>query len=226
MAMAPVVTTFDVNETLLDLAALDPLFERHLGSAALRPTWFATMLQVAFVGGLTGRYVDFTAAQTAALHMTAARAGTTVSAPTAATIVEAMRHLPPHPDAQPALKRLVDAGVVVTALTNSVADVAEEQLTNAGLRNLFTAVHSADAVQALKPRPEPYAMVAAAQSVDLTDLWLVAAHGWDVSGALAAGAHGAFVARSGAVPIPLGTQPEIVGDGLHQVVDQLLAIQR
>lgn len=35
---------FDVNETLLDLAALDPLFERHLGSATQRKAWFADML--------------------------------------------------------------------------------------------------------------------------------------------------------------------------------------
>ena len=49
------VLAFDVNETLLDLQALDPLFSDVLGDAALRPQWFATMLQLSFVGGLTGR---------------------------------------------------------------------------------------------------------------------------------------------------------------------------
>ena len=57
----------DVNETLLDLRALDPAFEELLGSAALRGRWFAQMLQLSFVGGLTGRYVDFSTAQEAAL---------------------------------------------------------------------------------------------------------------------------------------------------------------
>ena len=52
------VIAFDVNETLLDLRALDPHFDALLGSAALRPQWFGQMLQLAFVGGLTGSYVD------------------------------------------------------------------------------------------------------------------------------------------------------------------------
>ena len=51
----PRILAFDVNETLLDLAALDPLFERAFGDAAVRPQWFAQMLQLAFVGSITGR---------------------------------------------------------------------------------------------------------------------------------------------------------------------------
>jgi 2-haloacid dehalogenase len=59
---------FDVNETLLHLGRLDSLFTDVLGDAALRPRWFATMLQLFFVGGLTGQYVDFGTAQRAALR--------------------------------------------------------------------------------------------------------------------------------------------------------------
>jgi 2-haloacid dehalogenase len=49
-----------------DLRALDPHFEQLLGSGALRAQWFAQVLQLSFVGGLTGAYVDFGAAQRAA----------------------------------------------------------------------------------------------------------------------------------------------------------------
>lgn len=147
------VLVFDVNETLLDLGALDPLFDDVLGDAALRSVWFATMLQVAFVGGLTGDYVDFTTAQKAALHMVAARARRTIDDDDVETIVAAMRRLPPHPDARPALERLHDAGYRLTALTNSVLDVAEDQLVHAGLADLFEGVYSADTVRALNPSP-------------------------------------------------------------------------
>jgi 2-haloacid dehalogenase len=51
---------------------------------------------------------------------------------------------------------------------------------------------------------------------------LVAAHVWDVSGAMAAGCHAAFVARSGLIPSPLGQQPDIVGADLAAVADELL----
>src|SRR5918998_6147511 len=101
--MAPAVVAFDVNETLLDLRALDPLFERSLGSAALRGPWFAQMLQLALVGGLTGRYVDFTTAQRAALAMLAEREGLDLEQDDAEAIVGAMRRLPPHDDAAEAL---------------------------------------------------------------------------------------------------------------------------
>jgi 2-haloacid dehalogenase len=75
MEVVPVASliAFDVNETLLDLSALDTPFEALLGSAALRPQSFALMLQLSFVGGLTGHYVDFTTAQRAALAMLAER---------------------------------------------------------------------------------------------------------------------------------------------------------
>lgn len=217
------VLVFDVNETLLDLAALDPLFVDLLGDAALRPQWFATMLQLSFVGGLTGQYVDFSTAQRAALRMTTQRAGREVSAGAIETVVDAMRRLPPHPDVPQALARLQDAGFRLTALTNSMLDVARVQLVNAGLAERFEQIFSADEVRALKPAPAPYRMVAERCGVDVGELCLIAAHPWDVSGAMAIGAQAAFVARGGVVPSPLGAQPAVIGADLAEVADALLA---
>ena len=56
------VITLDVNATLLDLSSLDEPFERAFGDAGVRAQWFGQMLQLCFVGGLTGRYVDLTSA--------------------------------------------------------------------------------------------------------------------------------------------------------------------
>ncbi len=208
---------FDVNETLLDLAALDPVFEAVLGDAALRPQWFSSMLQLSFVGGLTGNYVDFTTAQRAALRMTAARAGRVVGDGDVDKVVAAMSRLPAHGDVPDALEHLRSAGFRLVALTNSVLDVARAQLTHAGLIGLFDAVHSADEVKALKPAPEPYRMVGDRAGVEVGDVCLVAAHAWDVSGALAAGCRAAFVARSGVVPSPIGAQPDVMGVDLTEV---------
>jgi 2-haloacid dehalogenase len=220
----PAVIAFDVNETLLDLRALDPLFARSFGDAALRPQWFAQMLQLAFVGGLTGAYVDFTTAQHAALRMLAERTGTRLSDESAAAIVDGMSALPPHPEVPRALARLRSAGLPMAALTNSVATVAEAQLTGAGLRPLFDAVISADSVRHLKPAPQPYLAVATHFGVPISDVRLVAAHAWDVSGALAAGARAALVRRPGVVASPLGPQPDIVGATLDDVADEILRL--
>jgi 2-haloacid dehalogenase len=215
------VLAFDVNETLLDLRALDEVFARTLGDSALRPAWFQQMLQLAFVGGLTGAYVDFTTAQRAALRMLAARTGKQLADDAAEEIVAGMRRLPPHADVRPGLLALREAGVRQVTLTNSPLDVVRDQLEFAGLLDLFDDVLSADEVKELKPGPKPYRLVADRHGVAISAVRLVAAHAWDVSGALAAGAKAAFVARSGMVPSPLGGQPDVIVDDLRQLVQRL-----
>jgi 2-haloacid dehalogenase len=58
--MAP-VCVFDVNETLLDLAALDGEFERLFGDRGARVAWFGQLLQSAMVATITDRYTAFVA---------------------------------------------------------------------------------------------------------------------------------------------------------------------
>ncbi|MBA2517686.1 MAG: haloacid dehalogenase type II [Solirubrobacterales bacterium] len=220
----PRVLAFDVNETLLDLSALDPHFESAFGDAALRGQWFAQMLQLAFVGGLTRSYVNFSEAQRAALEMLARRTGRTVDEGTAAQIAATMRNLPSHPEVAGALARLGDAGFRLVALTNSTAEVAHDQLANAGLAGHFDDAISSDEIRSLKPAPAPYHLVAERSEVPIGEVRLIAAHAWDVAGALAAGCSAAFVARPGMVLSPLGPQPDVVGADLDEVAAKILAL--
>ncbi len=136
---------------------------------------------------------------------------------------EQMIHLPAHPDVPGALRRLEDGGVRLAALTNSTLAVAEAQLTNAGIVQRFERVLSADEVRRLKPAPEPYRMAAGRLGVEIAEMRLVAAHAWDIAGALRAGCAAAFVARPGAVLDPLVERPEVVGADVGEVADQVLA---
>jgi 2-haloacid dehalogenase len=223
MTPAPQVLAFDVNETLLDLRPLDARFERHLGDGSLRGQWFAQMLQLSFVGAITDQYVDFTTAQHAALVLVAGRAGVELPDAAAAEIVGGMRELPPHPEVAGALTRLRDAGFTLAALTNSPLDVSRAQLDHAGLSDDFDAILSADQVRALKPRREPYELVARTFDVKLSDVRLIAAHAWDITGALAAGCTAAFVARPGMALSPIGARPDIVGADIDDVATQIIA---
>jgi len=218
----PAFLAFDVNETLLDLSALDPPIESALGDASLRPVWFQLMLQLAFVGEITGEYVDFASAQRAALEMIARRQGVPLDEQAAAAVAQAMRVLPAHPDVPDALERLRHGGFGLVAFTNSALEVAREQLANAGIAGAFDAVVSADEARQLKPARRAYEMVAECCRVDTGELMLVAAHHWDVTGAMAAGARAAFVARPGMVPSPLGAQPELIADDLDELAGLLL----
>jgi len=190
----------------------------------LRPQWFSQMLQLAFVGAITGEYIDFTSAQHAALTMVAERHGVALDEEAARRVLGAMRTLPPHADVPDALVRLGDAGFTLAALTNSPLDVVEDQLRNAGLHDRFETILSAAQVRALKPRREPYELVARTFDVPLAEVRLVAAHAWDVAGALAAGCRAAFVARPGMVLSPLGERPDIVGADVGEVAGRILEL--
>jgi 2-haloacid dehalogenase len=65
-------------------------------------------------------------------------------------------------------------------------------------------------------------MAAAELEVEVQRLRLVAAHAWDVAGALRAGCLAAFVARPGMVLDPLAPAPDVVGPDMTEVADALL----
>lgn len=223
--MKPVVL-FDVNETLLDVAALDSLFDRLFGDVGVRREWFGQMLQSAFVSTITISYRDFGVLGMSALEMVAARHAVTVSDDDRAELGAGMRQLPPHPEVREAMERLRDAGFRLATLTNSTLAVSEAQMVNAGLDDLLERKLSADTVRRLKPAPEPYLMAAEQLGVPRASLCLVAAHAWDVAGALHTGLSAAFVARRGQVLDPSDRQPEIVAPDLAGIADQLLRDDR
>lgn len=221
----PRVCVFDVNETLLDLQALDPHFERIFGNAAVRQEWFGQMIQSALVATVTGAYSDFGSIGAAALQMTAERHSLELSEEDQNSIIGTVPQLPPHPEVEEGLERLRDAGFRLATLTNSTQQVADNQMENSGLGEYFEQMMSADEVQRLKPAPEPYQMAAEKLGVELGDIRLVAAHAWDVAGALRVGCAAAFVCRPGKVPDPLVAAPDVIGDGLLEVADGIIAAE-
>ncbi len=88
---------------------------------------------------------------------------------------------------------------------------------------IFERILSADSVKRLKPAPEPYRMATQQLGVSINDIRLIAAHAWDVAGALRAGCAAAFVARPGMVLDPLVERPDVVGDNLEEVAGLILA---
>jgi 2-haloacid dehalogenase len=216
------VCVFDVNETLLDLGALDPRFERVFGDAGVRRAWFLQVLQSALVATVTDAYSDFGTIGGAALEMVAEREGLDLSEEDKREILGGMRELPPHPEVAESLGRLREAGVRLATLTNSTQQVAEAQMENSGLRDYFEQILSADSVKRLKPAPEPYRMAAESLGVEVGQVRLVAAHAWDVAGAMRAGCAAAFVARPGMVLDPLAERPDVVGADLREVADRIL----
>ena len=216
------VCVFDVNETLLDLGALDPQFERVFGDASTRQAWFGQFLTSWLTAMVTGVYQEFGTIGGTALEMIAERQGVELLDEDKGQILSGMQELPPHPEVEENLARLRNAGIRLAALTNSTQQVADAQIDNSGLREYFEQVLSADTVKRLKPAPEPYHMAAESLGVEIGQVRLVAAHAWDVAGALQAGCAAAFVARPGMVLNPLFERPGVVGSDLREVTDGIV----
>jgi 2-haloacid dehalogenase len=138
-------------------------------------------------------------------------------------ILGGIRSLPPHPEVPASLKRLKSAGFRMAALTNSARKVLESQVSAAGIGEYFEQLLTVDAVRQFKPAAAVYQYAAESLGVEPKNLRMVAAHSWDVGGALRAGCAAAFVARPGMVLDPLFDRPEIVGRDLREVVDRILA---
>jgi len=220
------VLVFDVIETLLDLRVLDPAFEAAFDDAGARQQWFSQMLQSAFVATVTGTYRDFGQLGRAALQMTAQRHGIELSQEEQQRILGTIRQVPPHPEVLDGLTRLRDAGFRMAALTNSTAEVAEAQLAHAQVRELFEQALSADMAKRLKPAAEAYHMAAQRLGIQPGDVRMIAAHAWDITGAIRAGCAAAFIARPGMVLDPAGEQPDIVAADLREAAEQIILHDR
>ena len=216
------VCVFDVNETLLDLRALDPEFEKIFGAASVRKEWFGQFIQSALLTIVTDSYQPFGTIGAAAFDMIAEKYGITVADKDKKALLSKLVQLPPHPEVATNLARLKENGHTIAALTNSTLEVAEKQLQNAGIAKYFDKILSADTIKQLKPAKAVYEMAATSFDVSVGDIRLIAAHAWDIAGALNAGCSTAFISRSGMVLDPLYQQPEIIGKDLRDVVDQII----
>ena len=223
--MKPVIV-FDMNETLLDMAALDPTFARIFDGAdgaALRTEWFAQLLALFLTATVIDEYRRFDELTGDALAMLAARHGATLDDADRAAFKEALGRIPAYADVRPGLERLAAAGFTVATLTNSTRESAVRLLEQAGIRELFAHVLSADEVQRYKPAREAYAHAAAEIGVELDRIVLVAAHAWDVAGAMAAGCTAAFVDRPGKTPDPGAPAPQLRARDVDELARQLVA---
>ena len=94
----PRVIVCDVNETLLDVGALEPHFKQAFGDGRVLQDWFANVLLYSEVATLAGPYSDFASIGGAALDMVASARGITLSAADRSRILQGMLTLPEHPD--------------------------------------------------------------------------------------------------------------------------------
>lgn len=219
------VLLFDVNESLLDLSVLAPHFERLFGDGRILYQWFGQVLQTAMLTVITQQYSDFAKVGRSALDMMGEKYGVSLTDDDRTRIVGGMRTLPPHPDVLAGFEKLQGAGYRMASLTNSPPAVAQAQLENAGLAKYLERIISVDEIKSLKPAAKVYHHAAGVMGVTPAQTRLIAAHAWDVAGAMSAGCKAAFIARRGMVLNPLFARPDVVAPDLLQVADRIIAAE-
>ena len=217
------IIVFDVNETLLNLDGVQPVFDRIFGDPAAMRLWFANLITYSEALTLAGVYVPFTDIGGAVLRMLAATRDLVVSADDAAELTDRFATMPPHPEVPAALHRLRDHGFRLFTLTDNTLAISGRQLEHGGVIDVFERRFSVDeTVRRHKPAQEAYHSVAAALDVEPGGICLVASHVWDTIGALAAGWQAALILREGNAPRDVGPQPDYIGKDLDAVATQLI----
>jgi 2-haloacid dehalogenase len=215
----PQVVAFDVNETLLDLAPVRAALVEAGEPETLLPTVFARTLLTGFAAAAVGSWCRFRDAFDASLAQ-----ASDLSADRRAGVADAFGELSPHPDVEPALRRLNEAGVRVVTLSHGSPGVAEAGLARGGISPLVERSLTSESIRAWKPAREVYLWATGVCDVAPDRVALVAAHGWDVQGAQRAGLTGAWFPRSERSYPAVYDAPHVLADDLSGAVDSLLAL--
>jgi 2-haloacid dehalogenase len=191
--MKPRVVVFDVIGTLFDLRPVRMRLEDIGAPAAALEAWFGRLLHSATSLTLSGEFRPFRELAETTLRTTLAQLGTDGTG--AAAVLAALGELDPYPEAEAAFARLEEAGVRTATLTNGGEGHTRGLLERARLADRVGAVITVDEVEAYKPAAAPYRRAAERLQVEPRELTLIAAHGWDVVGARAAGLGAVWIDR-------------------------------
>ncbi len=139
-------------------------------------------------------------------------------------VLDAFGQLPAQPDAEPALQRLVVAGVSVMCLSNGLRQSTEALLGRSGLGRFVDDIVSIDDVEQWKPAPQVHRHALDQAGRTPRQVALVAVHAFDCHGAHAAGLTTGWGSRLEHRYAEVFTPADVVGEDLVTVIDGLLAV--
>jgi 2-haloacid dehalogenase len=224
MATRPSVLVFDVNETLLALESMAPLFTRVFGDPMALRQWFNQLVLYSMTVTLSGCYTDFFTLSKSVLQMLADIHEVSLTGDDREAIAQGMRTMPAHPDVEEGLKALADQGFRLVTLTNSpVRGDAPSPIDNAGLGDFFERQFTVNTLRAFKPATALYTNVADELSLAPSECMMVAAHAWDIIGAQSAGYTGSLITRPGnaALRVDGVPAPTLVARDIRDLAQQL-----
>lgn len=213
---------FDMNETLLNLSVLKEEFDKYFDDKFALKYWFTKLLHSSTIMGVMNEYKNFGELADVALENIFFENNITLNQETKTKILGAFRKLPAFNDVRPALTLLKENNIRVIAVSNSSLAMIKEQLTSAGIIDLFDAYYSVDAVKKYKPFKEIYLYAAKKEILPVEDIVMVATHDWDLFGAKKAGLTTAFIQRKSEIYNPCYFDADYKGSDLKELMVQII----
>jgi len=181
--------------------------------------WFAQSLRDAFALSHAGGYQPLKQILEAELPRTLKLLGIETGSEQRSHIISAFSQLEIEPGALEAFHRLTEAGWRLVALTNGSAESTHKLLKQTGALHHFAEVRSCDEIQITKPNPKVYQLL---QQNTQGEIWMIAAHAWDIAGAIRAGLKTAFITSEEGSYLSAYPQPNVIAPGLIEAVDQII----
>jgi 2-haloacid dehalogenase len=222
----PSICVFDVNDTLLDIDFLAPLFKRLFGDGKVLGEWFAQLTLCSETVALTSPYTTFFTLGQGVLKMLGTIHNVSILQADLEELRTRMLTMPAHVDVPAGLKQLKEAGFRLAALTSSPPHPHAGPLEHARLDGWFEKSFSIDRIRQFGPAALVYQTIAKALDVPTSEICMVAAHVWDTIGAQSAGCAGVLVARpgNGILPVPGVPQPQVVAADLPSAARQMVSL--
>ena len=181
--------------------------------------WFAQALRDAFALSHAGAYQPLKQILEAQLPRTLQTLAIELNSEQRSHITTTLAELELQPFAKEAFQHLSSSGWQIIALTNGSKDATNKLLQRAQVEQYFAQIYSCDEVAITKPHPRVYQMVSTS---DLNNVWLVAAHAWDIAGAIQVGMKTAFVSQLENSYLQTYPQPQIKAKNLLEAVQKIM----
>jgi len=219
----PKVVAFDIIGTVFPITPLRPaIVALGLPPSGLE-AWFATGLRDAFALTAAGDFAPLPRVLDGALDQLLAEQGLPANPSGKAAVLDQMTRLKPRPDTRDAFEAIARAGMRIVAVSNGSRSATRSLLQGGQLDELVAHIVSVEDVKLFKPRREIYDHAVRTARVKARRVALVAAHGWDINGAKAAGLTAAYLSADRPFPSVM-RHPDVEADSLIDLARALIAL--
>jgi 2-haloacid dehalogenase len=224
------ICAFDIYGTLFDMRTVLPILTAGVKDPEeFYRLWRFKLVHYLAITSAIGKFVDLPVLRENAFDFCVKELGIEASARVKRDFLEASLYLNPFKDVRPGLERLRKAGIRVIALSTGVKHELLAMFARAKLQDCFDDVITNKEAGIYNPHPRSYLYAAERLGVVPAEMWMVAAHPWDLIGARNAGLVPAWLRRAELAGLESRTYdtiddpPELVADTLTEVVDKIIA---